>query len=142
MTQEEKNFIKSGLQSLKKNKTTIILIVVLYLILTFIMSVGIYFICSLKIAIITFIAFNLLFVCATVPTRYKLVKLISKDEIWVREAIFLSINKYHYASFEINDNRIRKIMCANAIPHEEICRGNKVIIIKVRGLTRFCLARD
>ena len=62
----------------------------------------------------------------------KLLKLAKKNEIYVREAVFLDLSKYSYGIFEIAKNGKRKIWGCKAGRKDDIKVGDKVILVKIK----------
>lgn len=61
----------------------------------------------------------------------KLGESIKKDEVYVKEAIYLNINKYHDASFYVMKNGRREIFLSYAINQDNASSGDKVILIQM-----------
>ncbi|BCJ93048.1 hypothetical protein acsn021_06170 [Anaerocolumna cellulosilytica] len=141
MTKAEHDILKESMD-LKKKKKVIIIVWILFIIVVFILSIGVYFMDSIKSAIISFVIINSFVVFAVGTIVYDIKKLLKKDEIFVREAIFLNINKYHRACLDINKNGKRKIISVSASTREKIIKGDKVIILKTRSSRGIYLARE
>ncbi len=61
----------------------------------------------------------------------KLVNSIKKNEIYVKEAIYLNSNKNHYASFYIKEKGRRQLFFSNALNQDKVKNGEKVILISM-----------
>ncbi|MBB5198084.1 hypothetical protein [Anaerocolumna cellulosilytica] len=131
ITKTEREYIKKNLD-LKKHKKEVIVLLFMYFISVLSLSTLFYFIDSIKGAVLTFTIVNLYTALAVVPARYKIIKLIKHEQIFVREAIFYSINRYHHACFEIVNDGKRKFVHMRADLHDPIYKGDKVILIKIR----------
>ena len=61
----------------------------------------------------------------------KLLNLVKKNKVYVKEAVFLDYFKYGYGSFEIMKNGKRTILSLKAFLKDEIKVGEKVILVKM-----------
>lgn len=133
MTKAEREVIQNALD-LKKKKKLLVSAYLFYLFLALFSGILLSYFSFIKEAIITFISFNLIFAFVVIYARYPLKKLLRQEVIYVREGIFITINKYYYAEFEINNNGKRESLFINAMSGDSkpIRKGDKVIIVKVR----------
>lgn len=134
MTKSEREFIQKSID-INDQKKIFKKIYIIYLILVLIVSTFVFFMYSIKEAIIAFIIMHLIIVLIVLYGRYPLVKLLRQEVIYVREGIFITTNKYHQAQIMINksDKRETLFIHASSRDSKPICRGDKVIIVKVRG---------
>ncbi|BCJ93063.1 hypothetical protein acsn021_06320 [Anaerocolumna cellulosilytica] len=141
ITKAERNYIEDRLD-LKKYKKIVCICLALYFILILVLCSFFYFLDSIKSAFMVFIIVNLCFALAVIPPRYQMIKLFKQKEIWVREAVYIGMNKYHNIWVEINYNGLIKQVSMSASLQERIYKGDKVIIITTRSFRGIFLARE
>lgn len=90
-----------------------------------------------KIGARFFAGLNFIFLYFAVYTAInskKIVKQIKLNELFVREAIFIGSNKYHNATFEIMKKGKRELYFRTVSLNDKVKKGDKVILIEVKGI--------
>ena len=131
LTENEKKYIIGAIE-----KRDIKLGIAIYGIMLFFLTLLCLIFISLdgvKSAISIFLVVNigvLLMLRNSWNTASKLADAVKKNEIYVKEAIYESSNKYHYATFEVRKSGRRDWICSSAFFAERINKGEKVILIQ------------
>ena len=133
LTEQERRCIVDGLEN--RDWKLMIGVCILILLLIVALSWGIYRPDKIIDSIICFIWWFLAVVLGlgdTLISANKLLTTAKRNEVYVKEAVFLGSNKYHHGGFEIMKNGKRKYFGCRATLRDDIKRGDKVILVKMK----------
>lgn len=132
LTEKERKCIAS----VKKGRNIKLLVVLygIFFVLTTIINIDFIIQGEIIIAIIIFLIENIgvpLLIRSAWITADKLAEAAMRNEIYVREAIYINAGYKNYAVFEINRNGKRVPFYAYALIADDVKRGDKVILVQV-----------
>lgn len=133
LTEQERERIINAYEN--RNWKLIIMLCGLVIFLIAVLSVFFYCLGGIREAVINFILWTILAgVC--IGENYvisdKIMKSAKKNEVYVREAVFLDSNKYHHVTFEVMEKGRWKLFFCDAALRENIKKRDVVILVKVR----------
>lgn len=132
LTEQERRHIISKFENRDWKQFRIICVI--FFLLIFLLSMWFLYLGGIKDAIICFSVCTL---CGTLGCLYmflktnKLLKLVRKNEIYVKEAVFLDYANNGYGIFEISKNGKKKIVSMGAYMNDKVSEGEKVILVKM-----------
>lgn len=133
LTEQEREHIISAYQN--RDWRLIIILCTIVVLLFFLISVFLFYPDNLSGAIIWFISMCILvglYFGEAVICVNKVLEGAKKNEIYVKEAIFLDSNKYHQATFEIIKKGRREYFFCKAGLKDDINVEDKVILMKIK----------
>lgn len=132
LTQGEKDYIYEMFEKNNNMKSYIKWSVIIMIPMSFLI-IGAGIVYGIYVGLICMIAGCMVPVCIFAwgdKTMKKLIAQIDADELYVREAIFEGINKYHQATFRIKKNGKLELYFRKADIKNKVALEDKVIIIE------------
>lgn len=134
LTESEKNYIVSAIENRNRNSKWLIVLYGIILFFLIIICKSLIYMNRLSAAILFFIVVNIILPIAlrnTWNTASKLAESAKRNEIYAREAIYVSASMNRYGNFKIRKNGRMQSYLPNAFLLEKFNRGDKVILIQM-----------
>lgn len=129
----------------KRNWKAFTIACVVFYVLVIGLSVFFFYLGGIKDAIIN-LALWTVFIVVYLGELYfvteKHLRLVKENKAYVKEAIFLHSSKYHHGAFEIMKNGKREYFFCDVGIRDEIRKGEKVILVKIKKRVWVYKARE